>query len=126
MLKKINIAIILWLTVFSINATGTSITMRYEIYNDTSSTDELMIKDNIISVYQEIIYGVDESTRSSLIKKNAHLFALEDDFDVEVSYDTIIIKVGDGEGTLVSGEFDWAMCSNEVKPKSFIKELLSQ
>ncbi len=124
MLKKINVAIILWLIVFTVNVTGDNIDMRYEIYNDSQSTDELIIKDEIIAIYQEIIYGVDESSRSSLVKKNADLFAVDDNYRVEVTYDTIVITIGDGEGTLISGEFDWIMCVSDVKPKSALKEWL--
>lgn len=124
MLKKINVFIVMWLFVSVLQCSGETTPLRYEIRYDSMCNEELKIKEEIFDVYTSIIYGVDQDSRPSLVLKNLDLFKLDDRFQVSHVQDLIIITMGDGNGTLITGEFDWVMCSNTVKPKSWLQEVL--
>lgn len=113
-----------WLIVFMLQCSGEAAELRYMIYFDSKMENELEIRDEIFNVYESIVQGVDKEYRASLVLKNAEQFALEENYTVEAVQDTIKIVIGDGKGTLISGEFEWVMCGNTVKPRSWLKEVL--
>ncbi len=124
MLKKINFLIVLWLAFFTLQCSGESSPLRYQIMFDSNCQNEWEIKEQIFEIYEEIVYGLDPSSRPAWVLKNLDRFQICEEIQVEALQDQIKITIGDGKGTLISGEFDWAMCSNQVKPHSWLREVL--
>lgn len=124
MLKKINFMMAAWLILFTMQCQGESTLLRYEIYFDSSMNNEIEVREEIFDVYQTIIHGVDKDLRASLVFKNLDLFQINDTYRVTAKGDTVVIVVGNGKGTTMQGEFDWVLCGNQVKPKSWLKEVL--
>lgn len=124
MVKKCNIFMIMWLLFFMIQGSSEYPTLRYELYCDSSCNDELSLKEEILQVYKEIVAGVDKDKRASLVIKNKELFILDENWELDLKKDTLIITIGNGNGTVLSGEFEAVLCANTVKPRSWIKSAL--
>lgn len=124
MIKRVNLFMILWILIFVIKGNSETVSLRYEIYCDSSCKEELRIKDRILDIYQEIVQGLDKDKRAALVIKNLEMFEIDEDWKVDYHNDTILITVGNGKGTVLSGDFEWILCSNQVKPRSWIKEVL--
>lgn len=124
MIKRVNLFMIIWILIFLTKGSSETISLRYEIYCDSSCKDELWIKDEALKVYQEIVQGLDKDKRAVLVMKNLEQFEINEDWKVDYNNDTIFITIGNGNGTILTGDFEWVLCSNQVKPKSWIKEVL--
>lgn len=124
MIKRVNLFMIIWILIFLTKGSSETISLRYEIYCDSSCKDELWIKDEALRVYQEIVQGLDKDKRAVLVMKNLEQFEINEDWKVDYNNDTVFITIGNGNGTILTGDFEWVLCSNQVKPKSWIKEIL--
>lgn len=124
MIKRVNLFMIIWILIFLTKGSSETISLRYEIYCDSSCKDELWIKDEALRVYQEIVQGLDKDKRAVLVMKNLEQFEINEDWKVDYNNDTVFITIGNGNGTILTGDFEWVLCSNQVKPKSWIKEVL--
>lgn len=124
MRKGINGMMIFWLIMAAVSGNAETSNLRYEILFDSKTENELEIKDAIITVYQDIVHGTDEEDRSALVLKNQKRFQLEEEWKISSQFNTLVIKIGDAKGTCLTGSFEWALCHNEVKPKSWFLEMI--
>ncbi len=125
MLKKINIFIFLWLSFFIVSIQSDSVKLRYEIYFDSSINNEVEIKEELLEIYQSICLSVDKDLRTQIVSKNIELFKLDENFEVTIEKNTMVITIGNGKGTYLSGDFEGVICGKTVKPKSWILELFN-
>ena len=100
------------------NLTHTNTYYRFHIYpnnnDETSIKESYAYKNELIHSYQDMILGVDES---QVMQDLLQLYQGE-----KVGYD-LYFKLGEGNGKALSGEFKNNYCDNEIKPKSWIKEM---
>lgn len=122
--RKLNGIIILWLYFFTILGSSESARLNFEIYYDSNSQNEFAVKEKIYDIYKELVAGLDQEDRVSWVLRHQKMFQLESDWEISSDQNTLIIVIGDGKGTFLSGEFEWDLCHNEVKPKSWILEVL--
>ena len=103
-----------------IGFTLTNVNTPYRFHIFASDDQEIGIKacyeykNELIHSYQEMILGMDEE---EVMNDLTRLYQGE-----KVGHD-VYFKLGDGKGEELSGEFKNNCCDNEIKPKSWIREL---
>ena len=124
MRKGINGMMVFWLVMTMISGNAETTDLRYEIIFDSMTKNEIEIKDAILTVYQDLVHGVDEEDRSALVLKNQNRFQLKEEWKIYDRFNTIVIEIGDAKGTCLTGSFEWGLCHNEIKPRSWILEMI--
>ncbi len=126
MIKLLNTILLMGIFMMSmISVTSESSELNFKIYHDSNEINEVELKNQIIDIYLNMVAHVDDSSKSTLVLQHLDDFKLNADTHVELQYDTIVITVGDGQGTLISGGFESSMCQVEIQQESFIAELFS-
>lgn len=99
--------------------------VRYQIYMDSNDTNSLAIKDEVNTILEYICDGVAEESYTTMVSSNLALFENIKDSKVKWKNAVLMIKIGNGKGTFIKGEYEKdKVCLEEVKPKSKIMEWL--
>lgn len=99
--------------------------IQYQIYMDSKSTNVLEIKEEVNTILEYICAGVAKDSYSTIVSTNLSLFEKIENSNVKWKNATLSIKIGDGKGTFIKGEYEKdKVCLEEVKPKSKIMEWL--
>lgn len=99
--------------------------VKYQIYMDSNDTNSLEIKDEVNTILEYICDGVDEDSYTTIVGSNLSLFENIEDSKVKWKNAILSIKIGNGKGTFIKGEYEKdKVCLEEVKPKSKIMEWL--
>ncbi|MEG0694990.1 MAG: hypothetical protein RR440_04485, partial [Erysipelotrichaceae bacterium] len=100
--------------------------INYVLYNDSQSNHCYHVKNEINSIYQELMEGVDESSSRMMIVDNKEAFQVIDHLTSRWKNGKLIFKVGDGKGTSIRGVLKVEkICFEKVKPKSLLAELFN-
>ncbi|MEG0841614.1 MAG: hypothetical protein RSF69_03695 [Erysipelotrichaceae bacterium] len=127
MKKYFYVFLALWFVLLSVNVTGKSENkISYVLYNDSQSNHCYHVKNEINSIYQELMEGVDESSSRMMIVDNKEAFQVIDHLTSRWKNGKLIFKVGDGKGTSIRGVLKVEkICFEKVKPKSLLAELFN-
>ncbi|MEG0289973.1 MAG: hypothetical protein RR524_04195 [Erysipelotrichaceae bacterium] len=127
MKKYFYVFLALWFVLLSVNVTGKSENkINYVLYNDSQSNHCYHVKNEINSIYQELMEGVDESSSRMMIVDNKEAFQVIDHLTSRWKNGKLIFKVGDGKGTSIRGVLKVEkICFEKVKPKSLLAELFN-
>lgn len=99
--------------------------VKYQIYLDSNDTNSLEIKDEVNTILEYICDGVAEDSYTTMVSNNLSLFENIDNSKVKWKNALLTIKIGNGKGTFIKGEYEKdKVCLEEVKPKSKIMEWL--
>lgn len=97
------------------------ITAATEINKDVE--EAYVYKNNVIDIFQELAKGIDKDNYYKVIIDNLNLFKSEN-VVVEYEHPNLIIIMGEGEGTTITGELRVDYCVKEItRTKFFIHEI---
>lgn len=108
---------------YSVNSQSAQIT--YQIIYDSSMKDMQTVKDDVVNQARNLFESIHEDSYETMMKHSLKLFEKE---NRKVSYENhqLNIVVGDGKGKSIKGTFAQnAFCISEVKPRSYVMELLN-
>ncbi|MEF9961347.1 MAG: hypothetical protein RR863_00335 [Erysipelotrichaceae bacterium] len=127
MKKYFYVFLTLWFVLLSVNVTGKSENkISYVLYNDSQSNHSYRVKNEINSIYQELMEGVDESSCRMMIVDNKEAFQVINHLTSSWKNGKLIFKIGDGKGTSIRGVLKIEkVCFEKVKPKSLLAELFN-
>lgn len=125
-MKKFLLFICMYLLILSIPIDAHNECVSYRLYMDSKKYDVYEVKEDILNVYDRLCNGVSEDTCLPIVIKKKEMFKITRDTKVKIKKNILIIKVGDGKGDCIKGDFRKGnVCFEEVKPKSKIKEWFS-
>lgn len=125
-MKKFAILVFLWCSILAVTMTvsGRQQNCAYRILFDSLSENEYEVKTEMTDIYHELTRDVNEDSRAVLVNKSLKAFEFEDNMKASFESNTLVLTIGDGKGSKIEGRFDQVSCFKEVKPKSWIMEML--
>lgn len=112
-----------WL--LALNILSATFDYTYEIRFASHSINHWEIKNQILSVYDNLTQRVSDEYKYEIISQGIEEFAITDDSKALLKHSRIVITIGDGEGLVVAGKFE-PSCKVEVKKKSLLLTLLGK
>lgn len=99
--------------------------IKYKLYMDSNSDNMLQVKEEVTDILAYLCDNVTEDSYATMIHANLSLFKKIDKSNVKFKNAVLTIKIGDGKGSYINGEYEKdAVCLERVKPKSKIMEWL--
>ncbi|MEF9919744.1 MAG: hypothetical protein RR741_01400 [Erysipelotrichaceae bacterium] len=119
--------IMIWFVLLSANVVSKSESkISYVLYNDSESKSSYQIKNEINSIFQELIEGIDERSYRMMIVDNREAFQVIDKLKSEWKNDQLIFTMGDGKGVKIKGILkSEKTCFAKVKPKSLLYDFFN-
>lgn len=124
-MKKYRYLMFVWILLFMVNVSSTVNDVEYILYFDSTSNNEVEIKERIVENYQKLTQNVSGTSKNVLINKNLDTFKLDETYQVQWKNNQLIIKMGDFKGSVIEGNFNQQYCVPEVEPKSWIVEFFN-
>lgn len=126
-MKRYYIIGVLWFFIsLSMIQTTAKAEIEYQINFDKKTEETYPLKQEIQSIYQELISGVHKESYILMVLHNKERFAYKDNLKVEWKNNTLYITEGDGKGDVISGALKTeSVCIPEVQPRSLLKEFFS-
>lgn len=98
--------------------------IEYTIYFDTNTKDIYEVKEEIQTIYINLVQGVQEDSHIMMVLQHVDVFAYQSQMKATWENNRLQIKIGDGKGVEIHGVLQAkGLCMTEVKPRSFLKEL---
>lgn len=98
--------------------------IEYQINYDSQTKDTYAVKENIQSIYSELVSGVHKESYIVMILHNKDKFAYKKNMKVDWKDNVLRIREGDGKGDEIKGMLKTeSVCMAEVQPRSLLQEI---
>lgn len=124
-MKKYMVACAIWMSMLTLGVTCKDAAIAYEIHFDTNSQDMLEVKNEVLKRYIDLTAHIHEESIAVMLLHNVDQFAWRGDMMSSFEQDHILIEIGDGLGSVITGDLEVGeFCLPEVKPKSLLAKWL--
>lgn len=101
--------------------------LQFKISYDSKTKETYKIKNEIQTIYTELINGVHEESYILMVLHNIDKFEYQDNMKASFQNNQLTIIEGDGKGDTITGELKTSsVCLPQVAPRSFLQELFGK
>lgn len=123
-MKKLMLILLIWTFWLITPVKSVGVMPEYIIYNDSKADDIDQIHDEVMAIAVQLFQYADIDSYETLLQSGIDRFN-QSNWQVSYKDHELIITVGDGQGSVVGGQFTKnEFCLPPVKPKSIIREWL--
>lgn len=123
-MKKLMLILLIWTFWLTTPVKSVGVMPEYIIYNDSKADDIDQIHDEVMAIAAQLFQYADIDSYETLLQSGIDRFN-QSNWQVSYKDHELIITVGDGQGSVVGGQFTKnEFCLPPVKPKSIIREWL--
>ncbi|MBQ7888278.1 MAG: hypothetical protein IJ356_00810 [Erysipelotrichaceae bacterium] len=128
MRRKINVCVLMFLwmsTIINICAVEEG-NIQYQIIFDSHEANESEVIQEVMEVYHELTKGVKKKDCAVIVRQSLEKFKVSQSTEVDFHSGILMIKMGDGKGSKIEGDFHRIECVPEIETTSWILEVLTK